>query len=142
MAKRQVYISGALTGNNVLYEKLREEFEKYGFEAYTPQNRKQLEESIKTATTKECQAMYESNAGIIAKSALVVAYVGAPSLEVGAELEKANAFGIPILLIYERMDEVNPSIKGIPMVKQRFEFQNLSNIPLLVGEYMIEYAKK
>lgn len=131
---KQVYISGA---NKELYEILGVEFEKCGFTAYIPN---QHTDPKKNADIKP-DKIYQTDYRKIIESSLLVAYVGEPSLGVGQEIQIASFNQVPILLVFEKDAKVSRMTLGTPMVKQKFQFENIENLREWVGQFMIWYAK-
>jgi hypothetical protein len=60
----------------------------------------------------------------IMSSDLLIAYVGTPSLGVGAGLECATAKGVPIILLYEKGARVSRIVRGIPTVIAGIQFSD------------------
>ena len=117
----KIYVSGALTGvPNVselqkLYEAIAQLCTDMGFDVYVPHLKS---DPIKHAGLAPEQ-VYEMDSHNVKTAHLVIAYIGVPSLGVGAELEIAHYEEIPIILLYEagnkpvsRMARGNPAVKG------------------------------
>ena len=104
--RKQIYISGPLTNSvrEELYKSIGNLVNSLGYKPsihlHTSQN----------ATSKD---VYTTD---MEKSYMVIAYVGTPSQEVAAELECANAKGIPIILLYEDLNTVSQLVREIPSV--------------------------
>lgn len=62
------------------------------------------------------EEVYRRDMGAVSSSDLIVAYVGEPSLGVGAEIERAAALGIDVILLYEEGRTVSRLILGSPSV--------------------------
>lgn len=115
----KIYISGALTGvPNIVelksfYERLAEACSDLGHEAYVPH----LNSDPQKHAGLSPQQVYEMDSHQVKIADLVIAYVGVPSLGVGAELEIDNYEGVPLILLYEddgrpvsRMARGNPAV--------------------------------
>lgn len=131
---KQIYISGALTNSSrkQFYENLGEVVEQSGYKPYIPHLHTDPE---KNAAAKPCE-VYEVDMRQIDNSCLVIAYVGYPSLGVGAELEHANTKGIPMILLYEKGEKVSRLALGIPMVKRILEFADEETALKYVSQYL------
>ena len=114
--KAQIYISGALTNSSrkEFYEKIGQLLEEIGNQPYIPHLHTDPEKNP-DATPAE---VYKVDMMQVEKSAIVIAYVGYPSLGVGAELEHANAKGIPLILLHEVGEKVSRLALGIPTVQK------------------------
>ena len=53
----------------------------------------------------------------------MIAYAGLPSLGVGAEVELANQYKIPVVLLFERGRSVSRHVRGIPVVSAEIQFE-------------------
>lgn len=117
---RQIYISGALTNSSrkEFYEKIGKKVEDAGYVPYIPHLHTDPEKN-QNATPKE---VYDVDMQQVDLSCMVIAYVGYPSLGVGAELEHANQSNIPIILLYEKGERVSRLAKGIPSVEEMYEY--------------------
>jgi len=94
-----VYVSGALTGivdpetTKRFYESVAEVCQERGFPPYLPH---QSSDPLKNPRLTPSE-VYQKNRFHVLRSSLLIAYVGLPSLGVGAEIELASQHGIPIL---------------------------------------------
>lgn len=61
---------------------------------------------------------------MIGESALVIAYIGRPSLGVGSEVEIANSLGVPVVLVHEHERQVSRQVLGNPAVTARIVFKS------------------
>ncbi len=122
----KAYVSGALTGlskdSNMkeFYEKVAEIVDSVlGFgTAYVPH--KHTDPVKDPDVTPE--EVYRVDKERVCESNLVIAYVGIPSLGVGAELEMANSQNIPILLLCRKGEKVSRLPRGMESVKGLFEY--------------------
>ena len=119
---RQIYVSGALTNGErkSFYEKIGKEISDNGWNPYIPH----LHTDPKDNPDVTPEEVYEVDMKKIEESSYVVAYVGLPSLGVGAELEHANACGIPIILMYKKGERVSRLVQGIPKVCLTIVYEN------------------
>lgn len=131
---KQIYISGALTNSSrkQFYENLGEVVKQSGYKPYIPHLHTDPE---KNKEAKPCE-VYEVDMQQIDNSCLVIAYVGYPSLGVGAELEHANMKGIPMILLYKKEEKVSRLALGIPMVKEIMAFETEDKALEFVSQYL------
>jgi len=121
-----VYISGALTGlseNSCMkkfYERIASTVDKVcgTGTAYVPHMN--TDPIVHPDVTPE--EVYQLDKQKVCTSNLVIAYVGIPSIGVGAELEMANNQNIPILLLYRKGENVSRLPRGMKQVKGIFEY--------------------
>lgn len=110
-----VYVSGALTSASnlaearALYESLGAVCSKEGFEPYIPH----LKTDPQNHPDVTAVDVYFHDAREIAAASLVVAYLGDPSLGVGAELALATGLGTPIVALYRPSQPVSRFILGL-----------------------------
>lgn len=123
------YISGALTvsANGMIlrdfYEEIAITCETFGHSVYVPH--RHTDPILHTdASPKE---VYERDRLEVSKSNCVIAYVGVPSLGVGAEIEIARQCGIPVVLLYEQGSPVSRMARGSPAVVHEIVFDEFSN---------------
>ncbi len=118
----QIYISGALTNSSRkdFYEEIGDMVKKAGYRPYIPHLHTDPEKHS-GATPEEG---YDVNMKAIDNSCMVIAYVGYPSLEVGAELEHANNSEIPIIIISKIGERVSRLTLETPMVKATFAYHS------------------
>lgn len=118
--KNQVYISGALTNasRKQFYEDIGKIVDSLGYRAYIPHLHTDPEKNP-DATPKE---VYDIDMEKVEGSCLIIAYVGYPSLGVGAELERASAKNIPIILLYQKEERISRLALGVPSVKEIISF--------------------
>ncbi len=130
----QIYISGALTNNNRrdFYEAIGDVVKKAGYNPYVPHLNSDAEKNP-DVTAKE---IYDEDMRAIDNSCMVIAYVGYPSLGVGAELEHANNRGIPIIIISKIGERVSDFALGIPMVKEWFKYHSEDEALEWVYDYL------
>ncbi len=118
----QIYISGALTrgSRREFYEAIGDMVKKAGYRPYIPHLHTDPEKHPDATPEEE----YDVNMMAIDNSCMVIAYVGYPSLGVGAELEHANNKGIPIIIISQIGEMVSRLARGIPMVNATFAYHS------------------
>lgn len=131
---RQIYISGALTNSSRknFYESIGKTVERTGFIPYIPHLHTDPEKNP-DATPKE---VYEIDMMKVSQSEIIIAYVGYPSLGVGAELEHANAKGIPIILLWEKGERISRLVKGIPNVIKMMEYEREEEVLKILEDYL------
>ena len=125
MSRPQVYVSGPLTGvPNVLvlkkfYEKIAQICLDLKMTAYLPHLKS---DPIKHANIPP-EDVYKMDSHQVIIADLIIAYIGVPSLGVGAELEIAHYNNIPIILLYEAGDKpVSRMARGNPAVINQIVF--------------------
>ena len=132
----EVYISGALTAvadgarARVFYELLAEIVTDCGLRPYLPH---QATDPI-SAPDLDPQSVYEIDRARVTRSALVIAYAGAPSFGVGIEVELAREHGIPVILVAEREQTVSRILLGSPAVVDVVRFTELSGLRLTLSD--------
>src|SRR5690242_20267609 len=112
LVTHDVYVSGALSGLSQrayrrvseIYESIAAAVDSAGYVPYCPHR-------SPTAPSKPMlpSEVWSIDHAKVTGSRLVVAYVGVPSLGVGAEIEMARSSGINILLVceHDRIDRVS-----------------------------------
>lgn len=127
---RKAYVSGALTGIpnpeeiKAFYEAIGDLCRQQGLEAYIPHQAGT--DPIKNPAVTPSQ-VYKVDKAHVTESDLVVAYVGLPSLGVGAELGWAEAYNIPVILLAERGKKISRMILGMPNIVARVEFNDYND---------------
>ena len=117
-----IYVSGALNAAADIekakrfYERLGDVCENAGFNAYVPHTMGTDPVENPEVTPEE---VYRRDMAAVSSSDLVVAYVGEPSLGVGAEIERAANLGIDVILLHEEGRTVSRLILGSPPVVHR-----------------------
>ena len=123
--KKVAYISGALTNVTGLddmrkfYEAIGQVCAENGFPPYIPH---QHTDPILAAGISP-RKVWETDYGVVSRSTVVVAFVGEPSLGVGAELEIARENKVPIILIARTSDKVSRMARGNPLVQKEIRFE-------------------
>src|SRR5690242_3993200 len=125
----QVYISGPLTGISNLsgseqlksfYEAIALECHELGLAPYLPHQNETDPEENPDLPPRE---VYELDKLAVINAELVIAYVGLASIGVGMELGWADAWGIPVILLYEKGKTISRLPRGIPDVIE-IEFES------------------
>ena len=129
-----VYITGVSENRNrdEYFEALGRRVQQGGYTPYIPHK------SSDTEGTTERN--YEHNMEMIKKSSLVIAYIGAPSFDVGIELQIANDYRIPIVVFYPTGIRPSGMVLKLPMLKQTFEYRHELTALQWVRCFMLEYA--
>jgi hypothetical protein len=100
----EIYVSGALTGvksvdeQKRFYQAIANVCLRHHLTPYLPH---EWTDPL-TTTHFSPQQSYERNRTEILRSQLVIAYTGLPSLGVGAEVELANQYKMPVIPLFER----------------------------------------
>ncbi len=124
----EVYISGALSApadgarTRVFCDLLAEIVTACGLRPYLPQQAPDPEVDPRSG--------YEIERARVARSALVIAYAGAPAFDVGIEVEIARERGIPVILVAERDRVVSRILLGSPAVVDVVRFTDLTALRL------------
>jgi hypothetical protein len=122
----QVYVSGALTGvkgvdeQKRFYQAIANVCLQHHLTPYLPH---EWTDPLSTPHFSP-QQVYERNHIEILRSQLMMADTGLPSLGVGAEVELANQYKIPVILHFERDRSVSRHIEGIPSVVREVQFSS------------------
>jgi hypothetical protein len=111
---RTAYISGALTGVDDLasarryYERLAAVCASCGLDPYVPHLRTDPERHANLTP----QVVFEQDRAVLRSARVVVAYIGAPSLGVGAEVVLACSANTPVLALHRPDERVSRFILG------------------------------
>lgn len=139
MSRKMVYISGSLMGRGNraelknFYESMAEICRAREMEAYLPHQHTDPVDHP-WYTDKE---VYQINSKAVENSQMVIAYVGIPSLGVGAEIEKANSLRIPVVLLHERGTHMSRHIRGMPNILEEVEFSDIQDCLEKLGETLL-----
>ncbi len=138
-----VYMSGALSDltkdeyenlTTQIYDRVARICEEVGLTCYRP-HRSSTTPTKGMPHSKVWKVDFERVSG----AGLVVAYIGKPSLGVGAEIEMARTAGVPVILLCEgnRQEGLSRLILGEPVVKETIIFDAPEEIdgPLLKALY-------
>lgn len=115
-----VYIAGALTGydeeflkvvKRQVYERVERICMQIGVTCYVPH--KSPVHMRKNVPPRE---VYQSDNDAIVHAAVVVAYVGVPSIGVGMNIEIAHSKQLPVVLLHEEHSDVSSMVLGCPAV--------------------------
>ncbi|MBU1483207.1 MAG: hypothetical protein KKH12_16205 [Gammaproteobacteria bacterium] len=115
MSTQTIYISGALTiapsWVKPFYEDLSSALvERCAVKTYVPHLHS---DPIMNADLTPAQ-VYEIDEGVIRRASLVIAYLGAPSLGVGMELEIARQHHVPVVGFWMKGERVSRIARGMP----------------------------
>jgi 2'-deoxynucleoside 5'-phosphate N-hydrolase len=118
----KIYIAGALTHagekQKKIYEKIAEICESVCDDVYVPHLGGTDPVKHPDVTPQD---VWKKNHYIVSSSDLIVAYVGEPSLGVGAELEIAHHTGSDIILWWFKGEKVSRMSRGNPSAKVQIE---------------------
>lgn len=138
----RAYVSGALTGAaNVaelkqFYEAIAAICAKLGIDAYVPH----LHSDPILHAHIPAEQVFEIDKHQVRTANLVIAYIGAASLGVGAELVIASYEHVPIILLYEQDRPISRMALGTPGVIKHIPFtshaQALSELELFLQEFL------
>lgn len=126
---KQVYVSGALTGIanpdgvKAFYENIGKVCEKLSWQPYVPHL---VSDPIKNPTLTP-RDVYQLDRQQVSRADLLIAYVGIPSLGVGAEIEIAREYDVPVVLLMEQHVSVSRMIRGNPAVVAELKFTDFSD---------------
>jgi len=138
----KIYIAGALTGveesKKIIYTRIGSVCEDSGFDPYVPHQ-------WSTDPTKNpevpSEAVWSKNQNQITSSKLMIAYVGTPSLGVGAELEIARINNKKIILWWYRGEVVSRMALGNPGITEKIEAKNEIDLLKKINELLKNYEK-
>lgn len=133
-----IYVAGALTvsdnpeGQKRFYERIADVCQEAGFRAYLPH--KSTDPRKHPNVTPE--DVYRKDYEMVAKAKIIIAYVGAPSLGVGTELEIAKNNSTDIVLIFHKNETVSRMPKGNPGVKKIIIYESEEDALDQIREYL------
>lgn len=127
-----IYISGALTSGDeaalaqlkCFYSKIGELCRSLSMSAYVPHE--SGTDPVKDPDVPPVE-VYTDDMARVSEARLVIAYVGQPSLGVGAEIERARQQGTDVILLWEKGRRVSRLIRGCPAVWERIEMEDLTD---------------
>lgn len=70
------------------------------------------------------QEVYQRDTSELAKSDIMIAYLGEPSTGTGIEIEFARNKGIPVWIFYEKGKKISRMLRGCPAVKKEIIFSD------------------
>lgn len=114
-SQRRAYISGALTGAPALdvarrrYEEAADTCSAHGYDAFVPH----LQNDPELAPQLSPEVVYTSDHGALESADLVVAFLGTPSLGVGAEVAIALQHKSRLVAIYAQPERVSRFMLGL-----------------------------
>src|SRR5207302_695442 len=130
VALGEAYISGALTASEdaprtkLFYELLAEIASSARLRSYLPHR---VTDPI-TATHLDARSVFEIDRAHITAAAVLIAYAGIPSFEVGIEVELAREHGVPVVVVAERDRPVSRLLLGNPAVVEVVRFADLDGL--------------
>ena len=68
------------------------------------------------------EVVYETDLAELAKSALMIVYLGEPTTGTGQEIEYAKEHNIPVYLLFEQGKQITRMVLGSPNIKEEIEF--------------------
>jgi len=81
--------------------------------------------------------VYKRDTEQLAKSDLMIAYVGEASTGTGDEIEFANTRNIPVVILYEKGDKMSRMILGNPAIKKTIVFETEDQALQALEEYFL-----
>lgn len=123
----RIFFAGPLTDlqnpeqTKAFYQKLAEVAQKNGFDYYWAFLNGT--DPIKNPDVTP-PVVYTTDLAELAKSDLMVAYIGEPTTGTGQEIEYAREHNIPVYLIFEKGKHITRMVLGSPNVKGIIEFTN------------------
>jgi nucleoside 2-deoxyribosyltransferase len=125
----RIYIAGALTHTSEeqkqTYEEIAKACREFCDNVYIPHLGGTDPLRNPEVTARE---VWERNHKIVSKSDLIIAYVGEPSLGVGAELEIARAAGKKLILWWRRNEKASRMARGNPAAIALIEGSTIEEI--------------
>lgn len=70
------------------------------------------------------QEVYKRDTDQLAKSDIMIAYIGEPSTGTGVEIEYANTHKIPVVVLYEKRNWTSRMARGCPSVTKEIIFSS------------------
>jgi len=138
----KIYIAGALTGveesKKKIYTHIASVCQNAGFDPYVPHQWDT--DPIKNPETSP-ESVWEKNQNQITSSELIIAYVGTPSLGVGAELEIARINNKKIILWWYKGELVSRMALGNPGVTNKIEAEDENDLFNKIKDLLIKYEK-
>jgi len=86
--------------------------------------------------------VYKRDTEQIAKSDIVIAYIGEDSTGTGEEIEFAKTYNVPVVLLYEKGDVVSRMVKGNPAIKKEIAFESEDDALTKLKEYLLQTPNK
>lgn len=71
--------------------------------------------------------VYETDLSELAKSDILIAYVGEPTTGTGQEIEYAKEHNIPLYLLYEKGKIISRMVLGSPNLRGKIEFSDYND---------------
>ncbi|MEK7591809.1 MAG: nucleoside 2-deoxyribosyltransferase [Patescibacteria group bacterium] len=68
------------------------------------------------------EVVYETDLAELAKSDLMIVYLGEPTTGTGQEIEYAKEHNIPVYLLFEQGKQITRMVLGSPNIKEEIEF--------------------
>lgn len=137
----KIYISGSLTHLQGNIKKTYEQIEKICSRFYSDIYVPHLKGSDPILNPNVAPAVvWKNNHQEVAASDLLIAYVGQPSLGVGAELEIARITASDIIIWWFKGEKVSRMVLGNPAIKNQIEADNENDL-LNKLENILNYYK-
>lgn len=137
-AEKYVYIAGAFSGLpaefeeyvRTMYARLGEVCASLALNHWLPED-----PGIVAGRRVSSRQTWQNEFERVGSSVVVVAYVGLPSLAIGAELEMARVANVPVLLLFElnRQDRVPRVVLGNPAVVEAVSFSDIQDMADKLG---------
>jgi nucleoside 2-deoxyribosyltransferase len=83
------------------------------------------------------EEVYRRDIEQIAKSDLMIAYVGESSIGTGEEIEYAKTVKVQVIIMYEKGDTISRMLKGNPAVKKEIVFTSEDDAIKQLQAYLI-----
>jgi len=87
------------------------------------------------------EEVYRRDTEQIAKSDLMIAYVGENSIGTGEEIEYAKTVNVPVIIMYEQGDVISRMLKGNPAVKKEIAFDTQDDALLQLKTHLQSMPK-
>lgn len=88
------------------------------------------------------EEVYRRDTEQIAKSDLMIAYVGENSIGTGEEIEYAKTVNIPVIIMYEKGDTISRMLKGNPAVVKEIAFGTEDDAIKQLTDYLSMFPTK
>jgi nucleoside 2-deoxyribosyltransferase len=84
--------------------------------------------------------VYRRDIEQIAKSDLMIAYVGESSIGTGEEIEYAKTVKVQVIILYEKGDKITRMLTGNPAVKKEIVFENEDDALKQLEAYLLSLS--
>lgn len=139
----KVYISGALTNVTkprikAFYEMQAKVCERFGMQPYIPHKES---DPIKHAHLP-AEKVYEMDRYHVSTSQLIIANATIPSFGVGQEIEIANQYNIPIILLCDKTMPLSRMVRGNPGITYIIFYESIEDALVQLAVFLCQSFNK